>query len=217
MTERRGRNHKAGAFRRQGLLHSRGAKHLQRSAEKRRRFLLTMVSLFSAAAISLSGSVSRAMPKFMDRYDADAYARAEYKGRCTVCHENADGFGALNKNGKAFAKNEYRITEAFRKEATEIFSATPGESAQAPQKFDVKAFYGKNCAVCHGADGKGGGQRLQIVPNFTDAAWHRRHSDEKLMTAINDGKGGMPAFKDKLSEEQLRALTAYLRTFADSK
>jgi cytochrome c5 len=195
----------------------------RKKMDSRRRtnccILLSVVSFFSLISPSLFAPSLRAMPKFMDRYDADAYARAEYKGRCTVCHLNAEGAGALNKIGAAFAKNDYRITEAFRKEAAEIFTATPGENARPPQKFDVKAFYGKNCSVCHGADGKGGegDQRFQIVPDFTDAAWHRRRSNEKLMTAISNGKAGMPAFKDKLSDEQIRAMTAYVRAFADTK
>lgn len=168
---------------------------------------------FLAAACWRSPAL-HAMPRFMDRYDADAYAKPELKGRCTVCHKNEDGFGLLNKTGQAFAQTNYRITEELRRQAPEAFNATP--NAAPKPAFDAKAFYAKSCAVCHGADGKGGASSA-MVPNFSDAAWQRRHDEAKLVAAIANGKGTMPAFKERLSEEQIKALVALLRTFPDQK
>ncbi len=36
--------------------------------------------------------VFHAMPKFMDRYDTDPLAKADLKGKCSVCHVEEDGF-----------------------------------------------------------------------------------------------------------------------------
>lgn len=71
--------------------------------------------------------------------------------------------------------------------------------------------YQANCLGCHGADGKG---KMPDQPDFTDAAWQARHTEEELLVAIRDGHEKMPAFKDKLSEEQMKDVVAYVRTFA---
>ena len=61
--------------------------------------------------------VFHAMPRFMERYDADPSAKSELKGRCTVCHTNEEGFGQLTTFGKAFAERNYRITEELRQQS----------------------------------------------------------------------------------------------------
>jgi len=182
----------------------------------KRMKVMLMSALGVFICVYLYCPVFHAMPKFMDRYDADSFAKVENKGRCTTCHTSDEGFGPLNKTGQAFAKNGYRITDELRKQLPEAFAASTAEAAKAEPKFDAKAFYAKNCAVCHGEDGRGGGEGL-IVPNFSDAAWHRRNPDEKMMGVISKGKGMMPAFKDKMSEDQIKAMIVHIRTFPDSK
>ena len=61
-----------------------------------------------------------------------------------------------------------------------------------------------NCANCHtlaaaGASGKVGPNRDQLRPG-TDL----------LVSQITNGGGGMPAFKGKLSEEQIQQLSDYV-------
>jgi mono/diheme cytochrome c family protein len=53
------------------------------------------------------------------------------------------------------------------------------------------------------------------IPNFTDAAWHQRHNDEKMREIIVKGKGQMPSFKDKLTDDQLQEVIGYIRKFPD--
>jgi uncharacterized membrane protein len=70
---------------------------------------------------------------------------------------------------------------------------------------------------CHGADGTGGRARdsLPEIPDFTAIDWQGRRSDAQLLAGILDGKGPeMPPFRAKMSEEQARGLTAYVRAFA---
>jgi hypothetical protein len=58
-------------------------------------------------------------------------------------------------------------------------------------------------------------RRHPEIPNFTDPAWQARRSEAQLLASILDGKGtGMPSFREKLSADQVRALIAYVRTFA---
>lgn len=78
----------------------------------------------------------------------------------------------------------------------------------------------KNCKKCHGEDGKGDtamGKKFEIR-DYTDASVQAGMTDEAIKTAIvegvknEDGKKVMLAFGNKFSEEEVEAVTAYLRT-----
>jgi len=61
-----------------------------------------------------------------------------------------------------------------------------------------------NCAHCHGDDARG-----DEGPNLYDL----RKSDDRIHTIITAGiKGEMPSFVKKLGDDDIRSLTAYLRT-----
>ena len=160
--------------------------------------------------------VFHAMPRFMERYDADPYAKSELKGRCTVCHTNEDGFGKLTSFGKAFTERNYRISEELRQQSPEVFALGSGGASPKVAEFDAKGFFAKNCAACHGADGSGS-DAMMGMPKFTDQSWQRRRTDEKLIEAISKGKGQMPSWKDKLTEEQIKLMVALIRKFPDQR
>ena len=69
------------------------------------------------------------------------------------------------------------------------------------------------CALCHGADGKGNAT-MKDIPNFADAAWQKKTGDAEMINVIHNGKPPMPAYKNRLTDEQTRALVAYIRAFA---
>ena len=78
---------------------------------------------------------------------------------------------------------------------------------------DERAVFAKNCATCHGKDGraktfKG---KFKHARDLTDAEWQGRVSDERIFNSINNGKGKMPGFSKKLSESQIDALVGYVR------
>jgi mono/diheme cytochrome c family protein len=81
--------------------------------------------------------------------------------------------------------------------------------------------YLTHCASCHGADGRGSWRAtlfLMKPGNLADAALLASLGDEYLFSLIKHGgaplgKPGMPAFGYHLSDEQIRELIAYLRTF----
>jgi len=178
----------------------------------RRIKLLISAGLAFTACACLYCPVFHAMPKFMDRYDADPLAKAELKGKCSVCHVEEDGYGPLNAFGKAFAESDYRITDGLRSQSPDLFVG--GRGATLASSFDAKAYYGKNCAGCHGADGKGGDTTM-ITPNFKDTAWQRRRTDQNILDSITKGKGMMPAWKEKMTEEQIKSMAAFIRKFPE--
>ena len=83
------------------------------------------------------------------------------------------------------------------------------------QGVTAEALYAKNCAKCHGKDGRAKSLRGKMsgARNFTDPQWQARVSDDTLAASIADGRGSMPSFKKKLSDEQIKSLVAYVRQF----
>jgi mono/diheme cytochrome c family protein len=84
---------------------------------------------------------------------------------------------------------------------------------------DVKENWDKHCAKCHGTDGAGKtkmGEKLK-VKDYTDAKVQAAMKDAEMNKATKEGvKDGdatkMKAFGDVLSDDEIKALTAYIRT-----
>ncbi len=98
--------------------------------------------------------------------------------------------------------------------------AVLGAAALSASAADGKALYEKDCAKCHGADGKGEtkmGKKLG-AKDYTDPKVQAELKDDTAVKAIKDG------LKDKedkvlmkpaegLSDEDIKALVAYMRSF----
>jgi mono/diheme cytochrome c family protein len=78
--------------------------------------------------------------------------------------------------------------------------------------------YMDHCKSCHGENGDGKGERaekLSIAPSdFTDAHAMSLATDGELFWKISRGHRPMPAFRDKLSENERWQLVDFLRTFS---
>ena len=84
---------------------------------------------------------------------------------------------------------------------------------------DVKENWDKNCAKCHGPDGKGDtkmGKKLDIK-DFTDAKYQASLKDDAMLKAIKEGvkDGDKVRMKaaEGLSDEEMKALVTYVRAF----
>ena len=72
--------------------------------------------------------------------------------------------------------------------------------------------YKAKCASCHGADGRGEtpvGKSLK-VKDLALPEIQNQH-DSELKTFLENGKGKMPAYKGKLTNEQIENLVQYIR------
>ena len=75
---------------------------------------------------------------------------------------------------------------------------------------DAAATYKAKCAMCHGADGKGGKMGTR---DFASAEV-KAETDAQLTDIITKGKGKMPSYDGKLKADEIKALVAYIRTLA---
>lgn len=95
-----------------------------------------------------------------------------------------------------------------------VFAAAVTASAT-----DAKENWDKNCAKCHGADGKGDtkiGQRLDIK-DMTDAKVQASFTDDQAFKALKEGlkdSEGKLRMKpaEGLSDDELKALVQHVRT-----
>jgi mono/diheme cytochrome c family protein len=79
---------------------------------------------------------------------------------------------------------------------------------------DAKVLFASECATCHGKDGQAKTFKAKFnhARNLTDVKWQAEATDERLYNSIRNGKGKMPAFGKKLSDSQINALVAFVRT-----
>jgi len=73
--------------------------------------------------------------------------------------------------------------------------------------------YKSKCKSCHAADGSGdtaAGKSMKVVsfssPEIVSA------SDDDLIADTKNGKGKMPAYANKLTDDQIKEVVAYIRT-----
>lgn len=91
----------------------------------------------------------------------------------------------------------------------------------ARQASDGRRLYLKNCRTCHGATGNPSSENREKYPKIrtlNDAAFLAKLSDDSLLTVLKKGKGtDMKSWSDKLSEPEMRAVIAYVRTLVTKK
>jgi cytochrome c6 len=75
---------------------------------------------------------------------------------------------------------------------------------------DAAPTYKAKCAMCHGADGKGGKMGTR---DFASAEV-KAETDAQLTDTITKGKGKMPAYGGKLSDADIKGLVTYIRGLA---
>jgi cytochrome c553 len=88
-------------------------------------------------------------------------------------------------------------------------------------KADVQENWAKNCASCHGKDGKGQTKagKMADVKDLTDAPYQAAFTDEEAFTRVKEGlkdkngKDRMKPFAEKLKDDEIKELVAHIRAF----
>jgi hypothetical protein len=109
--------------------------------------------------------------------------------------------------------------------AAAVITALPAVAAETRSlPLDGRAIYDANCTACHGSDGRGMRTTAQVgfdlpMPNFSDCRFAPREANADWSAIVHQGgpvrafSRLMPAFGDVLSDAEIDAVIAHLRTF----
>ncbi len=155
-----------------------------------------------------------------------------FANNCAVCHgaDGGDNFGFPNltdsawlyggtpekiketithgRNGQMPAWGNVIGEENVNNVAEHVLALSDRQHDAERAAKGAKVF-SQNCVVCHGADGRG--NQMLGAPNLTDNIWLYGDSPEEIRQTIRAGRfGAMPAQKDKLKDEKIHLLAAYV-------
>jgi mono/diheme cytochrome c family protein len=154
-----------------------------------------------------------------------------YQEQCASCH-GEDGYGVV-PGARNFGDLDYMRGEtpaSFYAAITEGRGTMPSFQARltSDERWDVVFYvwrfstnsemlalggsiYETNCAACHGADGTG---EVLGAADFTDLRFVDDKAPRDFYLIITQGKGSMPAWQGRLSQDERWAVIDYLRTFS---
>jgi len=94
---------------------------------------------------------------------------------------------------------------------TEYVVSLSGRDANAEAVERAAPLYQQQCVSCHGVEGKG--DRLQGAPDLTDAIWLYGGERNDIRQTIHSGRQGvMPYWTERLTDEQITALSVYVHS-----
>src|SRR3989344_4656792 len=165
-----------------------------------------------------------------------------FASNCSVCHgsdaKGAYGFPNLTDNDWLYGGEPETIKTtimAGRQAAMPAWKDSIGEEGirnvagyirtlsglKNPEGIEVDLAAGQNifatnCAVCHGAEGKG--QQAMGAPNLTDKIWLYGSSFAQVQQTLRYGRNGkMPAQADFLGNDKVHLLAAYVYSLSQAK
>jgi cytochrome c oxidase cbb3-type subunit 3 len=101
-------------------------------------------------------------------------------------------------------------------EVVAFVQSLSGQQADATLAVAGQARFQTVCAACHGVDGKG--NPLLGAPNLTDDVWLYGGDAATIKQTVVAGRNGqMPAWNDKLGEQRVKLLAAYVTKLASGK
>jgi mono/diheme cytochrome c family protein len=156
---------------------------------------------------------------------------AVYSSNCATCH-GADGKGVV-EGARDFNDADYMRSAA---PADFYASITNGKGKMPAFKDQLSdgdrwnatyhlwhwsvpeatiaqgdAIYQANCVTCHGADGGGA---IPQAPKFTNVEFISTYPAAQFFKSVSGGKGIMPAWQDRLSDDERWAAVERVRAFA---
>jgi mono/diheme cytochrome c family protein len=146
------------------------------------------------------------------------------------------GRGRYQARGAFFSMaGQWNVTAEIQRTDRPALSATftlpiaaPGEvggplnplPADRPTRAAGQALYAANCVPCHGASGQGDGPLAAgLNPRPSDLTQHMlagKHTDGQVFLWIKGGfpNSAMPAWSNRLDDQQIWQIVTYLRSFA---
>lgn len=188
------------------------------------------------AAVLLAPLAAMPVADLVNNAQAMSTAHNLFQQNCAQCH-GSDGGGAVGfpslrdadwqwgsdadsvvasiAGGRVAAMPPWGavLGEQGVQEAVAYVQQISGQPADAALATAGAAHYQTMCSACHGMDGKG--NPLLGAPNLTDSVWVYGSDAASLTKTIVDGRNGqMPAWNDKLGEQRVKLLAAYVTKLA---
>ncbi|HEX4894742.1 MAG TPA: cytochrome-c oxidase, cbb3-type subunit III [Solimonas sp.] len=164
--------------------------------------------------------------------EALALGRAVYVAQCSGCHgqdaRGALGFPDLTDADWLYGAGAESVLTSIREGrqgrmpafAAVLDDAALTRLAGTIRNWDAAgadpagrteglALFAQHCAACHGAEGRG--SPALGAPNLRDAVWLHGGSAEQVLATLRQGRSSqMPAHKDLIAAEEIRAVGAYV-------
>jgi mono/diheme cytochrome c family protein len=99
-------------------------------------------------------------------------------------------------------------------------AAAPSPAASVDEFASARANYAKHCEACHGPEGVGGlvkVEKKQIKVPSLKAEHAIKHPDDKITKQITNGEEEMPAFKDKMTTQEISEMVRFVRKHFQGK
>jgi cytochrome c oxidase cbb3-type subunit 3 len=131
---------------------------------------------------------------------------------------DADSVVATIAGGRVAAMPPWAavIGEPGVEEVVAYVQTLGGQQADVTKAAAGQVHFQALCSACHGMDGKG--NPLLGAPNLTDETWLYGGDAATLKQTLMNGRNGqMPAWGDKLGEQRIKLLAAYVTRLAAGK
>ncbi len=184
-----------------------------------------------ASPLGATAAPSFAILSYPARLPSAALGQPLYQTHCAQCH-GVDGKGVV-PGARNFGDLDYMRGEtpaSFYAAVTEGRGEMPSfrDTLTSDERWDVvfyvwrfstraetlargRQIYETNCAACHGADGTG---KVLGAADFTDLRLVDNRAPRDFYLIVTQGKGSMPAWQGRLSQDERWAVIDYLRTFS---
>lgn len=117
----------------------------------------------------------------------------------------------LNGRNAAMAAWQQVLGDAGVTEVASYVMSLSGRDVDEDEARKGAVHFQTYCAVCHGPDGKG--NPMFGAPDLTNEIWLYGNSRLRIEHTIKNGRNGMmPSFKDKLGEDKVHILAAYVKS-----
>lgn len=127
-------------------------------------------------------------------------------GVCFMAYYLLSGWSSHAEYAEIKKAKETRLAAAKLTEGESKAIPTHEEDRTTRLLDEGKKEYAARCAACHGEDGKGG-----IGPDLTSKSYKYGRTAPEVTSSIVDGRpGGMPGFKNELSQEKTEGVVQYI-------
>ena len=147
---------------------------------------------------------------FKDNFEKTILAKAGVTSATKTLSELSDLQKELKRSESPPADLQTKIDEKIT-----ALSPAIEKLSQDPNALKVGSrLFLQNCSVCHGSNAKG----ATGYPNLTDNDWIYGGEAANILTTLHKGRvGGMPAWRDQIGEEGVRAASEYVLSLSPNK